>query len=963
MVFVSLKFIHIPMKHAFLCLCTFFFLQISLKAQSPGLSREALFKKYTEVSTLTINPPYSIILYRESDCDNLKKSQIIRRISPGIAVIKTQVNTYPSCVTAMARANDLWKLSSTLEESRPELLKQKTSEFTITATDIELILKSLQAKKFSFKVLSVFKESNSALLKCNPQDFFAYCLPEPSIIFADKFISPRPEVPVPGYNRDINTINLIDFFIPGAAGAGITMGIKENKPNENDIDLRKRILPSPIASAVTEDHATVVAALAGGAGNSFYTGKGTAWKSNFFPSSFSNLFPDSSNLLLQKNVTVQSHAYGTIVQSFYGAEALSYDVQTNKNKNLVHLFSSGNRGTATGGAGAYVGIPGFANITGNFKMAKNVITVAAVDTAAVLAPFSSAGPLHDGRLGPQITALGPNGTSEAAALVTGAVAVLQQVYKDSTFQSLPPASLIKAILYTTAKDIGSKGIDFRSGYGLLDIFSAVQLLQQKNFDSAQLQQSQAWTKNLTVPAQAANLKITLAWTDTAASVNTNRALVNDLDLELKEINTGLVYKPWVLNSFPNVDSLKKLPVRKRDSLNTAEQVSIELPAAGQYQIKVTANQILTGNKQPFHIAYTWDTLNILRFTNPVHAGDIIREENSNLKIKWKTAVADTNTTGDLSVSFDNGNTWEIIGTDIKLHRQFFNWGIPDITAIAQLRMECPFGNFYSLPFVIAPLTKINVDYLCTDATRLSWQKNELASSYTVYALGDTAFIKPIFNVTDTFIVINRTLRPENIFAVEPIISSGVLAARSEAIDVKNQGVNCYYRTLLAEPSGDSIRLTLELSLLAETDSITFEKTDANGTVLRQIAKTITAPGQNIYVSYDNAPFSGTNFYRAKLWIAGNFVYTEIVSVIHPGKKILFLYPNPVTKGQNIKFLIKEKAGDVSLLVTDALGRVKGRYPMNAFGEIKTAAWASGIYFYKLFNTKGFTTESGKFIIQ
>lgn len=954
------------MKHVFLCLSTLFLLQFFSNAQSPAALNESLFKKFTEGPASTINPDYTIILYRGNNCNELQKMHIIRNISPGLAVIKTPAHSKPasgSCITAMAPANNLWKLSPAFEERIIAQSNQRTAPFTVTATDVELLIKSLEKKKFPFEVLSVYKESESAVLKCKAADFFRYCLPEDALLFADVFIPARSEVPVPGYIRDINIINLLDFLIPGATGSGITIGIKENKPNENDIDLRKRILPSVIASAVTEDHATVVATLAGGAGNSFYTGKGTAWKSNFFPSSFSNLFPDSSILLFQKNVSVQSHAYGTIVQSFYGAEALSYDAQTNQNKNLVHLFSSGNRGTVSGSAGVYANIAGYANITGNFKMAKNVITVAAVDTSASLAPFSSAGPLHDGRLGPQIAALGPNGTSEAAAIVTGAVAVLQQVYKDSTFQSLPPASLIKAILFNTATDIGNRGIDYRSGFGLLDIFSAVRLMQQKNYDSSQLLQSQAWTKNITVPAQAANLKITLAWTDTAAAVNTNKALVNDLDLEVTEINSGLIYKPWVLSSFPNADSLKKLPVRKRDSLNTAEQVSIDLPAAGQYQIKVTANQIQTVNKQPFHVAYAWDTLNMLRFTNPVHHSDIIREENPNLKIKWKIAVADTNTLGDLSISYDNGNTWEIIGPDIKLHRQFFNWAIPDITAIAQLRMDCPFGIFYSVPFVIAPLTKIKVDYLCTDATRLSWQKNELASSYTVYALGDTAFIKPVLNVTDTFIVINRTLRPENIFAVEPVINGGVLAARSEAIDVRNQGVNCYYRTLLAEPEGDSIRLTLDLSLASATDSIIFEKTNANGTLVKRIAKLITAPGNILYVAFDNAPFSGANFYRAKIWIGGNFVSTEIVSVIHQGKKLLFLYPNPVTKGQNLKFLIKEKAGDVTLLVTDVLGRVKGKFPMNTFDEIKTAAWASGVYFYKLFNKKGFNTETGKFIIQ
>jgi hypothetical protein len=130
-----------------------------------------------------------------------------------------------------------------------------------------------------------------------------------------------------------------------------------------------------------EYHAKIIASLAGGAGNSFYTGKGLAWKSKFYPSSYAILFPDDGNLLLQNNVSVQNHSYGTIIQNFYGAEAAAYDIQTAQNKNILHVFSSGNKGQEASTQGLYATISGYATITGNFKMAKNIITVAAIDTS------------------------------------------------------------------------------------------------------------------------------------------------------------------------------------------------------------------------------------------------------------------------------------------------------------------------------------------------------------------------------------------------------------------------------------------------------------------------------------------------------------------------------------------------------------------------------------------------------
>ena len=220
-------------------------------------------------------------------------------------------------------------------------------------------------------------------------------------------------------------------------------------------------------------------------------------------------------------------------------------------------------------------------------MAKNIITVGAIDNKGNIPAESSAGPLYDGRIAPQLIALGPNGTSDAAAVVSGAIAVMQQVYADSNNQSIPTASLIKAVLYNSAEDIYHTGIDYKTGYGQLNSYASVKAIQQKQYDGSNLAQGASWTKTISVPANAAQLKVTLAWTDSTAMVNNNKALLCDLDLEVQDLSNGTVYKPWVLNATAHIDSLAKLPTRQRDSLNTAEQVTIQLPAAGNYQVKIS----------------------------------------------------------------------------------------------------------------------------------------------------------------------------------------------------------------------------------------------------------------------------------------------------------------------------------------------------------------------------------------
>jgi hypothetical protein len=83
--------------------------------------------------------------------------------------------------------------------------------------------------------------------------------------------------------------------------------------------------------------------------------------------------------------------------------------------------------------------------------------------------------------------------------------------------------------------------------------------------------------------------------------------------------------------------------RQRDSINTAEQVSIQLPASGKYQVKIIAANVSSA-AIPFHISWRVDTLNTFQFTSPQHTSDVNRDEDASLLIRWKTFVADTNQT-------------------------------------------------------------------------------------------------------------------------------------------------------------------------------------------------------------------------------------------------------------------------------------------------------------------------------
>ncbi len=946
-----------------LLLACLLWIQLPVIAQQNNkVLNDSIYKKYAQSPGYHPGDtdPYYISLWKDGIPAKL---EIIRKLDEHTVISElaplVAMKDFPGLISFTIATND-WKLSPAAEKyfliHEPSALQK----FILAGTDINKLLNAIDYKG-QMNLLSSDELSNAAVVWTRVeaiQDALSFH----EVIFVDIPAEPHIETGIIGYNRSFHGMNTVDYKIPGANGKNIVVGVKEQKMETADLDLFKRVLPSSIAAPAITSHATVISSIIGGAGNSFYDGRGIAYGCQFFPSDFNNLFADNTAILNTNKVTVENHSYGTIVQQFYGAEAVSYDAQTWANRSWLHIFSAGNRGTAAATEGPYANLAGYANLTGNFKMAKNIISVAAMDNTGLIPAESSAGPLYDGRLAPQLTALGPNGTSDAAAMVSGTIAVMQQVFADSNSQSLPPASLVKAILYNTANDIYTKGIDYKTGYGSMNSYEAIRALQQKKYDGSSLVQGQSWSRSITVPSNAAQLKLTLSWTDSTAQVNNNKALVNDLDLEIVAPG-GIIYKPWVLSVVPNRDSLAKIPIRKRDSLNTAEQVTIDLPVAGNYQVNVIGTTVIT-SAQPFHIAFNIDTLHTFSFTSPQHASDAIRTENPEMSIRWKTFVADTNETADLFISYNQGASWQAIRTAHKLYTSRYNWPIKDTSSTARLKMQTAFGDFFSSDFIIAPVTSVQLDFVCADSFRLSWNKHIYASSYKLYALVDSPYLKPLLNLTDTFVTLKRSVYPSLVYAVEPVLSNAIPAARSVGLNIELQGVKCFYKTLnytLADLN--KMTMILELSIASYVDSVYFEQVTAGGQLLR-VYGSAKATNSLVYTQLVNDLPNGTIYIRGRIKLkSGAIVYTDIIPVLTSGQHKIVFYPNPVDRSTALHYVLQQGiASDSRLQIFDIYGRIVKHYP-SLPQAIDLSALPRGIYLFKLLEQGGGVIDSGKLIVQ
>ena len=288
--------------------------------------------------------------------------------------------------------------------------------------------------------------------------------------------------------------------------------------------------------------------------------------------------------------------------------------------------------------------------------AKNVLTVGAVrdvysaagmgfatNATVVLAPFSGSGPTDDGRIKPEVVAVGQSnstlrtfgiytpannatngyylfqsGTSFASPAVCGGLGLAMQ-RRAQLFPNLDPnldawrGSTWKALAIHTADDVGSPGPDYQMGYGLFNAASAVAQVDRdqqhgrgthiKEFP-LNVGQTNAWE----VDVDSVPFKVTATWSDPAGPQLTNvtvdpvtPVLVNNLDLRLERVGATNQYFPWILNpdlTNKNESARNAAATTGVDNRNNVEQVYLATPTAGRYRVVVSHSGGLPGGLAP-----------------------------------------------------------------------------------------------------------------------------------------------------------------------------------------------------------------------------------------------------------------------------------------------------------------------------------------------------------------------------
>lgn len=243
--------------------------------------------------------------------------------------------------------------------------------------------------------------------------------------------------------------------------------------------------------------------------------------------------------------------------------------------------------------------------------------------AGIVASLSSRGPSDEGRIKPDLVAVGVGvaaarshgrggplkpwevkpdhymyltGTSMAAPMVSGAAAVLRGYFIELR-KHQPTAALLKATLINGARWIvgpvqEDKAIgepNFHQGFGRLDLSCtfpadesakfALTFVDVRDGDPEALRMGPStaavsWRRRLVVSRSDFPLSITMCWTDPPS-----RGLQHELDL--------VVIAPDGTKFVGNA-ALVRLPRQKTDRINNVEKVTIENPAVGEWSAMVTA---------------------------------------------------------------------------------------------------------------------------------------------------------------------------------------------------------------------------------------------------------------------------------------------------------------------------------------------------------------------------------------
>lgn len=701
------------------------------------------------------------------------------------------------------RAKQLFELRVALASQEfPAFAMDANGHAGITFTyyaDVQLqeVLNRLEAANFTVTYANANSRRVTAYMPVSAIESFCS---EPFVAAAElKDNIPQPDNNVGRTNHRNNMV--AQDFASGLhyTGAGVNVMLQDDGIIGPHVDYTGRLMQQYITFN-GGDHGDHCAGIIMGGGNKDPLTRGMGWGANLYVYEAAPYqgFDSIYNHYISNGIVITSTSYSDGCNAGYTTFAQTLDQQIIDMPSLIHVFSGGNQGTSDCGYGAG---SGWGNITGGHKHSKNSIAVANLTYIDVAANSSSRGPVHDGRMKPEVSAVGTNvystidtddygfktGTSMSCPAVSGTFSQLYEAYKDLNGNVNPPSALMKGIIMNTADDLGNAGPDFIYGYGRINARKAVKAIQQQYYTSGSISNSGSNTHNITVPSSTGRVKVMIYWHDVPAAANASVALVNDLDMTMTD-PSNTTWQPWVLNFTPPASNLSAVATRGTDVRNNHEQITLENPAAGNYTVTVNGTAVPSG-PQSYYLVWYFEPADELMLTYPNGGEGFVPSETET--IRWD--ALGNNGTFSLDYTTNNGNTWLPITSGINASLRYFDWIVPThVSGECKVRITRNSASdesdaLFSMHRVTSNITVV---WSCPDSLMLRWNPVAGATSYDVMMLGSMYMDSVTSSTVDSAVVRNLNNTSNTYwFSVRARGAQNAVGRRAIAIE-KTPGIAC-----------------------------------------------------------------------------------------------------------------------------------------------------------------------------
>ena len=424
-----------------------------------------------------------------------------------------------------------------------------------------------------------------------------------------------------------NVPNVTPLYANGLHGEGQILGILDTSVDINHCSLKDTVPIGPAhrkivgyhASPAAAFHGTHVAGIAVGDAGVEAETRGMAYLGKLtygpMPSFTATAVQSALNLSHGDGGRVHTNSWGDDGTTAYNGLCRGFDAFNWDNEDdLVCL-------AVTNGS-----------LLKNPENAKNLLAVGNSDDAPSQQNICTggAGPTSDGRRKPEVFApgcdvqsassgtacgtTGATGTSMATPATAGAGMMIRQYFQQGYYPGgvpsgnavTPTAALLKAMLINSAVDMGPGGYPSNAeGWGRILVDNSMYffgdarklLVSDVRHAGGGLSTGGVFTLPVNVLGSGEQFRVTVVWTEPAATAGASFAPVNDLDLEVE--GPGGTYKGNVFSGGVSVVG------GTRDDRNNVEQVHITNPTPGQYTVRVKGAAVAEG-AQGFAVVATGD---------------------------------------------------------------------------------------------------------------------------------------------------------------------------------------------------------------------------------------------------------------------------------------------------------------------------------------------------------------------